>query len=299
MRKWENFSKQELIALAEESTSISDFGKKIGYASFSKAQGRVLFSQYPEVLTILERNRDLTGQRFGRLVVKKYSKEFSQKKKDNHKYWECICDCGKTTFVHTSYLRNGNTKSCGCLQKEIAASQTFIDLTGEEFGNLLVIEQTERPEDVNNTRAYWLCKCLCGKQVIASGQLLRNGHKRSCGCLKESQYEQKAKQILEKNAIDFQREYTFKDLVGDNKLPLRFDFAIFKHSKLSYLIELQGQQHYSCVPTWGGMEKFEQRKRYDYKKQEYCKNNHIPLIVLSYKDEITEESLGLKGEFYD
>ena len=34
-----------------------------------------------------------------------------------------------------------------------------------------------------NGRALWNCQCDCGKETIALGKELRNGHKRSCGCL--------------------------------------------------------------------------------------------------------------------
>lgn len=57
---------------------------------------------------------ELTGQRFGRLVVI----GFSHTDKENA-YWLCKCDCGKDTIVQRSSLRSGGTKSCGCLCKEI------------------------------------------------------------------------------------------------------------------------------------------------------------------------------------
>lgn len=59
------------------------------------------------------RIKNLTGQKFGRLEVKKQSK-----RKGRYVMWECLCDCGKTHNVCGSSLKNGNTKSCGCLQKE-------------------------------------------------------------------------------------------------------------------------------------------------------------------------------------
>jgi hypothetical protein len=50
---------------------------------------------------------DLVGQRFERLLVLHYVPE--------RKKWECICDCGKTTFATTYGLTSNNRKSCGCL----------------------------------------------------------------------------------------------------------------------------------------------------------------------------------------
>lgn len=56
----------------------------------------------------------------------------------------------------------------------------FIDLTGQKFGKLIVIERAENTKD---GRACWLCKCKCGEFVTAIGKDLRRGHTKSCGCL--------------------------------------------------------------------------------------------------------------------
>lgn len=56
---------------------------------------------------------DLIGKKFNRLlVVKKAGRK-------NYKVmWECVCDCGNTTFVNTFYLINNKIRSCGCLHRE-------------------------------------------------------------------------------------------------------------------------------------------------------------------------------------
>lgn len=56
---------------------------------------------------------DLTGKRYGRLVVQGLGS-----KKGSQHTWKCICDCGNIKEVKGCYLRNGQTKSCGCLKKE-------------------------------------------------------------------------------------------------------------------------------------------------------------------------------------
>lgn len=58
----------------------------------------------------------------------------------------------------------------------------FIDLTGQRFGKLLVVESVVRPEHIKGGKKYWLCKCDCGNNVITSGSNLRNDHTESCGC---------------------------------------------------------------------------------------------------------------------
>ena len=59
--------------------------------------------------------KDLTGQKFGRLTV------LSKAGKNKHKKikWKCLCDCGNKITVLGMYLRNGDTRSCGCLKKEL------------------------------------------------------------------------------------------------------------------------------------------------------------------------------------
>lgn len=57
---------------------------------------------------------DLTGQRFGRLVVV----EEAGANKGGRILWRCKCDCGKISVVVGYNLRSGNTKSCGCYNKE-------------------------------------------------------------------------------------------------------------------------------------------------------------------------------------
>ncbi len=52
---------------------------------------------------------DLTGQRFGRLVVVELAARRPVR-------WNCTCDCGNTSVVAANCLRSGNTKSCGCGQ---------------------------------------------------------------------------------------------------------------------------------------------------------------------------------------
>ena len=60
---------------------------------------------------------DLTGQRFGKLTVIKFSKDV-QSGNRKRKYWLCRCDCGNIKEVRTDCLTSGNVKSCGCLHIE-------------------------------------------------------------------------------------------------------------------------------------------------------------------------------------
>lgn len=55
-----------------------------------------------------------------------------------------------------------------------------IDLTGQRFGRLTVIQYDHAEHD----GAHWLCKCDCGTEKVVAGRILRSGGAQSCGCLK-------------------------------------------------------------------------------------------------------------------
>ena len=57
---------------------------------------------------------DISGQRFGRLIV---IKENGTTKNGDIR-WLCRCDCGNEKTITGSKLRSGHTQSCGCLQRE-------------------------------------------------------------------------------------------------------------------------------------------------------------------------------------
>lgn len=58
---------------------------------------------------------DMTGQRYGRLIVLCVDHRNAKNRKY---YWKCKCDCGREVVVDGINLRTGNTKSCGCLGEE-------------------------------------------------------------------------------------------------------------------------------------------------------------------------------------
>lgn len=60
----------------------------------------------------------LEGQKFGRLVA---LKETGKRTSRGFILWECLCDCGNKVEVASSLLKNGNTKSCGCYQRDQAS----------------------------------------------------------------------------------------------------------------------------------------------------------------------------------
>ncbi len=115
--------------------------------------------------------KDLTGQRFGRLVAMERTADH----KGHCFLWRCQCDCGKEAQVRTYFLTHGIARSCGCLQEE----SRRVDITGQRFGRLVAI----RPIGKRGKGFAWLCRCDCGQTREATAAQLLEGIVRSCGCL--------------------------------------------------------------------------------------------------------------------
>lgn len=76
-------------------------------------------TKFLEIGKKIDKVRNLTGQKFGRLTV--------IERAENDKYgktkWLCQCDCGNYVIVLGCSLVNGSTKSCGCYNREVNANR--------------------------------------------------------------------------------------------------------------------------------------------------------------------------------
>lgn len=114
-------------------------------------------------------SRDLTGQRFGNLLVE----EFAGRDMNGNAMWLVKCDCGKEKYVQHFSLLNHRSKSCGCRY-----SHHNPKLVGQRFGKLKVIKEIGKERN----KIKYLCKCDCGKEIELTDFSLKAGTK-SCGCL--------------------------------------------------------------------------------------------------------------------
>lgn len=122
--------------------------------------------------------KDLTGQRFGRLVVQ----QFTDRRDSRSVIWSCRCDCGNVTEGSSRNLCAGALASCGCLNTETSA-QRRLHLVGEMFGRLTVLECIGINKWGN---LMWRCSCSCKcKTVVVAGGHLQTQTKPtlSCGCI--------------------------------------------------------------------------------------------------------------------
>lgn len=137
---------------------------------------------------------DLTGQKYGRLTVLERAENIN-----GRVAWKCKCDCGNEINVMAKSLRNGNTKSCGCLRQgalltpeelqnmqpdEIPVGRA-VDLRGQTFGKLTVLYRVKPPDYIQSIHSYWKCKCECGEETIVDIYNLRSGGIKTCGKCKK------------------------------------------------------------------------------------------------------------------
>lgn len=162
---------------------------------------------------------DLTGQKFGRLTVVERAADHILPCGHKEVMWVCECECGGIKIARGAKLRSGDVKSCGCLQKEIQEKRA-LNLTGQKFGRLTVIKKVENNVNAKGgQRSAWLCECECGKRIVVTGDKLKNGNTKSCGCLQKEKAAKSLKEIHKK--IDYhiinasKRKQNTYDLSGD------------------------------------------------------------------------------------
>ena len=70
----------------------------------------------------------------------------------------------------------------------------MLDLTGQTFGRLTVIEEVPRPADAKDKCKYYRCICTCGNEVIVNtGGLRGEKGRKSCGCAERERNEKMKK----------------------------------------------------------------------------------------------------------
>lgn len=89
---------------------------------------------------------EMTGKRFGRLVVLEYAGRNS----GNNSLWRCRCDCGNEITTTGTCLRLGMTKSCGCYAKErtIATNRARSRGLCAERARLAALRKEEREKEL-------------------------------------------------------------------------------------------------------------------------------------------------------
>lgn len=143
--------------------------------------------------------------------------------------------------------------------------------------NIIVIE------DYNGTNIPILHKCLidgCEWYATPHNVLCGTG----CPRCNESKGEKEIRKWLMKHNIIYDSQKRFSDCC--DKITLPFDFYLPDYN---CCIEYDGVQHYEPVEYFGGKESFEYIQKHDKIKTNYCLNNNISLLRISYLDNIEEK----------
>lgn len=148
---------------------------------------------------------------------------------------------------------------------------TEIDITNQVFGKWTALYKTNK----RNTGGviYWHCKCECGNEKDVLGTSLKQGLSLSCGLHSNiSKGNAKIADILDENNIFYEIEKKFNTCKDKTYLP--FDFYVDN----KYLIEYDGIQHYDEQTIFN----YEYTHNHDLIKNQWCKENKIPLIRIPY-----------------
>lgn len=211
-------------------------------------------------------SNNLIGKRFGKLNV---IEDTHKRNKKGNIVWKCLCDCGNYVDVSSKHLLNGSVVSCGC------SSNPYKDLSNQRFNKLVALEPTEKR---SGSAVIWRCKCDCGNICEVSSANLQNGHTKSCGCL-SSYGESVIHKILQDNHIKFETQKQFDNCrFPETNTMAKFDFYVN-----GYLIEYDGDYHFNYSNRqWNTEEYFQRTQQRDDFKNQWCKENDIPLIRIPY-----------------
>lgn len=141
-----------------------------------------------------------------------------------------------------------------------------------------------------NRRIYWECMCDCGNTNIylVDTSSLKLGRSQSCGCI-QSRGEELLSKLFSQMNIEFIPQKTIDGCINPNSgYSLFFDFYLPEYDMY---IEYDGEQHYKR--TNYSHENFGDRVFRDDIKTNFCKDNGIKLIRLTFEDydNIDEEFL--------
>lgn len=169
-------------------------------------------------------------------------------KKNKTPYVKCQCSCGKVKEVSLYSITRGASKSCGHQRRmDFIANNPnpTKNETGNRFGRLLVLEQVKKE---NDTRAYWRCKCDCGKEIIVSGKQLRSGNTTSCGCYRAELLRQRN---LEKGNVKVGNVYGYLTVIKKGELKNHYQHWICR-CRCGNLVDIvTGELNRRTMPSCG------------------------------------------------
>lgn len=238
------------------------------------------------------RYNDKPGDLIGPNKIKLIKKTHQKYGDKGDWYGDFECPLDKTIFnCRITDVRTGRTKSCGCMRKITMSSigkqnknQHHILYKfneGDLLGPLQVkfLKRTHRNERGED---YGDFECPFDGNIFNTRiSYVASGHTQSCGCLC-SKGETLIRKILNENNILYETQKTFETCKEYDTHLYKFDFYLPDYN---VLIEYDGEQHFIARKTgYFNEEKLQIIQQRDQFKNNWCKENSIKLIRISYSD---------------
>jgi hypothetical protein len=95
-------------------------------------------------------------------------------------FWVCQCQCNTQVELHQEALVDGRAMSCGCDYRDRRGQphSAYRDLTGQQFGQYLVLGRDQTPHP--GSKAWWRCRCMCGQVTSQERHSLLHGDAAQC-----------------------------------------------------------------------------------------------------------------------
>jgi len=188
---------------------------------------------------------------------------------------ECVDSDGYYGFISTHKLKQGNTFDI--VSKYNPYSIQNIKIYIEKYNlNCNIVSNK-----YINALSPLVFMCSCGKEYRTTWQVfmsLKNDRCQRCS-KKQSKYAYEFEEFLIQNNIVYSKEKTINGCL--DKHLLLFDFRVII-SNITYFIEIDGETHF--IPAWGGIEGLKLQQKRDTIKNNFCLENNINLIRISYVD---------------
>jgi hypothetical protein len=186
-------------------------------------------------------------------------------------------------------IKKSGCPKCGYIKstnKRKKTNDEFIEISNKIHNNIYDYSL------VDYKRANTKVKIVCKQHGVFEQSPKDHIHQnQGCSLCSSSKGEKLIRLYLTNNNIYFEEQKRFEDCINpSSQRVLPFDFYI---PKFKTCIEFDGEQHFSPVEWFGGVEKFNYIVIRDNVKNEYCKNNNIKLIRIKF-NQITQINKILK-----
>jgi very-short-patch-repair endonuclease len=182
-------------------------------------------------------------------------------------------------------IRPSDHKKCGCSLCSLGYNKNN-NISEEEYIKKAKIIHKNRynysKTKYSNSRSKVTIICKIHGDFIQKAESHLRG--RGCPNCKKSNGENKIEYYLKNANLNYDKQKSFENC--KNILNLLFDFYLPDYN---ICIEYDGIQHFIPIKYFGGIDNYNLRVKLDKIKNEYCKNNNIRLIRISYKENIEDK----------